>query len=298
MHELVVGVDAGASHTVAALARGESVLRTIAGEGANLATRGVEGAAETIARCIELVLEGERAAAIGIGAAGAGDEGRRERLHHRLSSRFPGARIALAHDARMALRAVVPNGDAMVVVAGTGSIAYAEVGEQSYRAGGHGYLFGDAGSGFAIGVTALRRLLAALESDDVSSPMLAELAANVGRTRSAVLARFYQSATPVSEIAGCAPAVLAHAQTGDEIAGAIVNEAADGLYEMIRTLVKVCDRHALPLAFAGGLLRERNALTTGLEARVAQGSLDIRVVKTRREPYFGALAEARRLIES
>jgi N-acetylglucosamine kinase-like BadF-type ATPase len=298
MHELVVGVDAGASHTLAALACGESVLRTITGEGANLSTRGIEGTAETIARCIEQVLEGETPVAIGVGVAGGGDEARRERLQSWLSARFPGTRIVLAHDARMALRAVVPNGDAMVVVAGTGSIVYAEIGDQRYRAGGHGYLFGDSGSGFAIGTAAVRRLLAALESEDALSPMLGDLAARAGRTRAAVLARFYQSATPVSEIAGYAPVVLAHARAGDAIAGTIANEAADGLYAMIRTLARRCDRRALPLAFSGGLLYERNVLTTRLEARIAESGLDVRVVETRRAPYLGALAEARRLIAS
>lgn len=299
MYDIVVGVDAGGSRTIAALARGERILQTRTWEGANVATRGIDGAVETIARCIENVLEGEVPAAIGIGVAGGGDDSLLERLRARLNPRFPAARMILAHDARMALRATVPKGDGMVVVAGTGSIAYAEIGKQSFRAGGYGYLFGDPGSGYAIGAAALRRLLVALESGTIENAMLDELASYVGgRTRAAILARFYKSPTPVADIAGCAPIVLSHAEAGDDIAGAIVDDAANELCEMIGIVVTRCNRPALPLAFSGGLLPERNALTARLTARIAAGALDVRIVETRREPYFGALSEARRLIDS
>ncbi len=297
MPDIVVGVDAGGTRTIAALARGERVVRTSTCEGANVATHGIEAAAQTMARCIEAVLEGEAPAAIGIGAAGAGHACIRERLHERLSLRFPAARITIDHDARMALRAVVPKGDAMVIVAGTGSIAYAEIGERRFRAGGFGYLFGDAGSGYAIGAAALRRLLTSQQTGSGKSAMLDELASRAGgRDRATLLARFYQSPTPVADIASCATVVLRHAATGDEIAGPIVDDAADGLLEMIRVVVTRGERRALPLAFSGGLLRERNALCARLEERIARSALDVRVVETRREPYFGALSEGLRLI--
>jgi glucosamine kinase len=296
MHGIVVGVDAGGSRTIAALARGKRVLRTFEGEGANVATRGVEDAAETIARCIERVLDGEHAAAIAVGAAGAGAAPTRERLRLQLGLRFPGARITLGHDAQMALRAVMPKGDAMVVVAGTGSIAYAEIGGRSFRAGGFGYLFGDAGSGFAIGSAALRCLLTALESGGIDDALVAELASHAGRSRSVILSRFCRGATPVREIAGCAPIVLSHAAAGHAVAGAIVDEAAAGLFKLVEIVAARCRRRGLPLAFAGGLLRERNALCARLEARIAEGALDVQLVEARREPYFGALSEARRSI--
>ncbi len=185
----------------------------------------------------------------------------------------------------------------MVIVAGTGSIAYAEIGERRLRAGGFGYLFGDAGSGYAIGAAALRRLLGSLQAGSTKNAMLDELASRAGgRDRATLLARFYQSPTPVADIAACAPVVIRHAGTGDEIAGAIVNDAADGLFEMIRVVVTRCDRRALPLAFSGGLLRERNALCARLEELIERSALDVRVVETRREPYLGALSEARRSI--
>lgn len=299
MHGVLVGVDAGGSRTVAALARGENVVRTIAGDGANPNLVGVDAAALNIERCVGRVLDGETPAAIGIGVAGAGDEAMAQRLRASLSCRFPSARIALFHDARIALRAAVPEGDGLVLIAGTGSIAYAEIGEESFRAGGYGYLLGDQGSGYAIGAAALRRLLAAIEAGSAKGAMLTELASHLGANdRPAILSRIYQSPIPVADIAACAPMVLRHAARGEEISAGIVARAAQGLVELIRRITSRCPKRALPVAFAGGLLRERNALTQRLEQCIAAAALDVCVLSIRVEPYLGALSEARRLVAS
>jgi N-acetylglucosamine kinase-like BadF-type ATPase len=110
-----------------------------------------------------------------------------------------------------------------------------------------------------------------------------------------LLARLYRVASPVTEIAGYARTVLEQAADGDEYALRIVHEAAEDLLELIGSIVEKCRRPALPLAFAGGLLRERNALSERLEQRIAEEWLDVTVVDQRTEPYAGALALARRL---
>jgi N-acetylglucosamine kinase-like BadF-type ATPase len=297
MHGVFVGVDAGGSHTIAALARGDELLRTVAGPGANPNLIGIEAAAASIERCVRRVLESESPAAIGIGVAGAGDERIAALLRASLSDAFPGARIALCHDARIALRAALPEGDGLVLIAGTGSIAYAEIGEETFRAGGYGYLLGDQGSAYAVGAAALRRLLAAIERGTAENAMLAELAAHLGTNeRSAILARIYQSATPVADIAACAPLVLRLAGGGEELSTGIVQHAAQSLCELIRRILLRCPTPTLPVVFSGGLLRERNALTQALEECIAAASLDVRVIAARVEPCIGALHEARRLM--
>jgi glucosamine kinase len=297
MHALFVGVDAGGSHTIAALARGDQLLRTIAGPGANPNLIGIDASAAAIERCIARVLEGESPAAIAIGVAGAGEEKIAAQLRASLSRCFPGARIALCHDARIALRAALPEGDGLVLIAGTGSIAYAEIGEETFRAGGYGYLLGDKGSGYAIGVAALRYLLAAIEMGSAENAMLAELVAHVGANdRSGILARIYQSPTPIADIAACAPLVLRHAAHGEELSIGIVQRAAQSLCELIRHITIRHAKPALPVAFSGGLLRQHNTLTQQLERCIAAASLDVCVLTARVEPCIGALYEARRLM--
>lgn len=297
MHGLFVGVDAGGSRTIAALARGEDLVRTVTARAANPNLIGVEAAAKTIDGCVTLVLDGENPNAIGIGVAGAGDEKVAALLRASLSRCFPTARIALCHDARIALRAALPEGDGLVLIAGTGSIAYAEIGAQTFRAGGYGYLLGDKGSGYAIGAAALRHLLAAMEIGSAKNAMLAELAEHLGANeRAGALARIYQSSTPVADIAACAPLVLRHADGGEELSLGIVQHAAQSLCELIRRITLRRPTPALPVVFSGGLLRQRHALTQQLEQCIADSPLDVRVLAARVEPYIGALSEARLLM--
>jgi N-acetylglucosamine kinase-like BadF-type ATPase len=299
MHDAFVGVDAGGSRTIAALARGEEVVRTIILGGANPNLIGVEAAARTIDRCVTLVLDGETPSAIAIGVAGAGDEKVAAQLRASLSRCFPTARIALCHDARIALRAGLPEGDGLVLIAGTGSIAYAEIAAQTFRAGGYGYLLGDKGSGYAIGAAALRHLFAAMEIGSGQNAMLAELAKHLGvNDRSGGLARIYQSSTPVADVAACAPLVLRHADGGEKLSTGIVQHAAQGLFELIARITTRSPKPALPVVLSGGLLRTRNALTERLEQCIAGAPLEVRVLAARVEPYIGALAEARRLMAS
>ena len=163
MHGLFVGVDAGGSHTIAALCSRYECVRTVAGPGANPNLIGIEAAAQSIERTVERVLEGESPDAIGIGVAGAGEERIAARLRASLSRSFPGACIALCHDARIALRAAIPEGDGLVLIAGTGSIAYAEIGEATLSAPEATAICLEIGSAYAIGAAALRQLLAAME---------------------------------------------------------------------------------------------------------------------------------------
>jgi N-acetylglucosamine kinase-like BadF-type ATPase len=293
--ELVVGVDAGASHTVAALARGGELLRTAVGDPANPHVEGLARAVDAIARAIGCVLQGETPAAVSVGAAGAGRKETCEALRAELVTRFPTARVAVTDDAHIALRAAIPEGDGMTVICGTGSIVYAEVGGRRFRAGGYGYLIGDKGSGFAIGAAALRGLLNAIEGiaprDALSDALAVHLGADDG---SDVLAGIYESSAPVTEIAACAPLVLEHAANGVPSAVAIVQDAEAHLFELIRAVAM--HANLVPFAFSGGLLRDENVLRRGLAARIAAELPNLRIVEARCEPYMGALADARRLI--
>ncbi|MHB8147855.1 MAG: BadF/BadG/BcrA/BcrD ATPase family protein, partial [Vulcanimicrobiaceae bacterium] len=159
----VVGVDAGGSRVTAVAPALDGVHRFGHAESANIRTVGLDRAVESIVLAIERALLGAPPAAVAVGAAGAGSEGASSVLRLALEGRFPGARIAVYEDTVIALRAGVPSGDGLALIAGTGSIAYGEVGVQRYRVGGYGYLVGDDGSGFSIGSAAVRLLLRAYD---------------------------------------------------------------------------------------------------------------------------------------
>ena len=299
MSRIVVGVDAGGTSTLAALAEDGRLLRTHEGLAANSSSRGVEAASDTIAQTITAALDGGIPAAIFVGAAGAGREEVARSIEDALGSRFPGARIAVRDDACIALRAVVPSGDGLVLIAGTGSATYAEHDGVGYRAGGYGYLLGDEGSGFAIGSSAIRLLLRAYDERGPRDAFTEEIAARLEATCAMdVLARVYGNPYAVTLIASLAPVVLELANGGDRSANKILQTAALELADTVRSLAKrsgLIDTDA-PIVFAGGLLRENSLLTYLLETRLRNELPSMPIHKEHVEPYVGALAEAEKLL--
>ncbi|MEO6835110.1 MAG: BadF/BadG/BcrA/BcrD ATPase family protein, partial [Candidatus Tumulicola sp.] len=269
------------------------------GEAANPQVLGVARAADSIARSVTSVLDGETPSAIAVGAAGAGRPETAGALADALRERFPDARVAVTDDAHIALRGAIPAGDGIVLVVGTGSIAYGEIEGAQFRAGGAGYAFGDEGSAYAIGSAALKLLLRSFEGRTPRDPLLDALAI---RTSAAgvhdVIAYVHAGGAPVATVAGVAPVVLDFANAGERSANKIVQSAALELFEMVRAVFRMAGAGAtdLPVAFSGGLLRENSLLTYLVETRIAGELPYARVIKGGGAPHIGALADARALL--
>ena len=74
------------------------------------------------------------------------------------------ARVLVVNDALVALEAGAPGQPGVVIISGTGSIAYGRnAAGEAARAGGWGYVLGDEGSGYWIGRAALRAVLRAAD---------------------------------------------------------------------------------------------------------------------------------------
>jgi N-acetylglucosamine kinase-like BadF-type ATPase len=293
---VVVGVDAGGSRTVAIAACGDEVFAAYTAGAANAATAGAQRAAETIAEAIAGALAGRAADAAYVGAAGAWNAQIASALRDALAARIAPARVWVTNDVEIALRAAVPEGDALLLLAGTGSIAYAEIGAQRLRCGGLGHAIGDEGSGYAIGAAALRLLGRALDGRAARDGLLDALASTLGVADAAALVA--ASASP-ERIASVAQLVVERAGDGDRAANKIVQAAALDLFELLRSLVRraECAQRDLPLVFAGGLLARNTILSYLLETRIANEFPHLRVLKDVPPPHLGALAAARRFAE-
>lgn len=295
MPRITVGVDAGGTSTVAALANDGEFVRSVAGPAANASSAGIAYAAQTIADTVLLALDGAHPHALFVGAAGAGRAQVASELKDVLQARFPESRIDVRDDAYIALRAVVPQGDGVVLISGTGSIAYAERGSESFRAGGYGYLLGDEGSGYSIGAAALKQLLRSFDGRAPRDAFLDRVASSLGvRDTFDVLAAIYGDERPVSRLASLAPVVLEAANSGDRSANKIVQGAALELADLVKTVVKRAQLAggSAPIVFAGGLLQANSLLTYLLETRLSNDLPSMPIRKEPAEPYLGALAAA------
>jgi N-acetylglucosamine kinase-like BadF-type ATPase len=176
------------------------------------------------------------------------------------------------------------------LVAGTGvaCLALPPEGEPKLI-GGHGYLLGDEGGGFWIGRRGLRAVLWAREG---RGPMtaLSEHAERRFGLLDDLHVRLHDAERPVHAIAGFAPDVLEAAVVGDEVAEAIVDEAAQELMTLAAAGAQWVGVEAPPLALGGRLLAPGTVLRRRLDLLFAASSLDVEPRDADGTALDGALA--------
>jgi len=294
---ICIGVDGGGTSTNVALSK-DGQVREASALAANATTIGIDGAADVIIAAIRDVLGLARPDAIYIGAAGAGSARVAEGLQERIAGAFAGAKVVVEDDTAIALRAAIPDGDGAVLIAGTGSVAYAVHGERTHRAGGLGYLAGDEGSAFWIGMQAVKlygRVLDGRANQDETTDVVARGLDAPDRER--YLAALYGEPLRPVTIAALAPSIIELAGEGNRASTKIVQQAAQELGDLLRATLKAAGlSDASPaVAFAGGLLRENSLLSFLLETRLIGDVAGIAVVKGGDEPVRAALRLAERL---
>jgi glucosamine kinase len=259
---VVLGVDAGGTRTTAAVADARERILARAEEGPGAVRPGAaQTAAETIARACFDALQRARAAApastLVVGASGAGREPERTQLEEALAAAGIAERVVVVTDADLALSAAFGWEAGIVLIAGTGSIAWARLPDGTLaRSGGLGWLLGDHGSGYDLALRALRSALLAHEGMGHPTRLLQKIANHLD-VAPGDLPRWAMQATP-ADIAALAPDVLDCAKEKDPIARAIVRDATQMLALHVAVLAsRFPEDVAVPVAFGGGLLSKR-----------------------------------------
>lgn len=121
----------------------------------------------------------EPPAGVVLGLGGYGEAASWDQAYRRVAREVfgPRVRLVLLNDVELAWWGAFEGGPGVVVVGGTGSMAYGRGPGGSGRAGGFGPLFGDEGSAYWIGLEALRR--ASWAVDGRASPTLLTRLAHV-----------------------------------------------------------------------------------------------------------------------
>jgi N-acetylglucosamine kinase len=169
--------------------------------------------------------------------------------------------LVVTTDAVTALAGATAGKPGIVVIAGTGSIAFGRNAEgRTARAGGWGYIFGDEGGAFDIARQALR---AALRYEEGWGPPTALHGALLEAAGSAdandVLHRFYSDEWPRPRVAALAPRVDEAAMAGDAIAREILHSAAQQLAILTASVRRQLWKPGEParVAWIGGVFRSR-----------------------------------------
>jgi N-acetylglucosamine kinase-like BadF-type ATPase len=298
----VLAVDGGQSSTHAVLGTTEGEILAV-GRGGPANHVHQPGGEERLRRAIEDSV-GEALAAAGspthfaaiyLAMTGGSRQG------EEVARAFLEADVILAEgDPPAALASGTFGGPGIGLIAGTGAVALAENarGERVYR-GGWGYLVGDEGSGYWIGMRAVQCAARALDGRGPATVLAERVPEYYGETSlRAVGSRIYGFELERPEIAALAPLVLEAAEHGDQVAARIIDDAAAELILLLEAVARVADltgEHERVIVATGGVLRPGNLLWSRLAEQIDRRLPGYRLIAPRFPPVIGAFVLALRL---
>ena len=302
---LVAGVDGGGSKTRTLVAdESGRILGTADGPASAVRPGGAEHSADVIAAGVRDAvaaagMAGARVQVLVAGVAGVGREPERTSLALALTARAVADEVSVVPDATIALDDAFGEGPGVLLIAGTGSVAFARGPDGTFgRAGGWGPVLGDEGSGAWLGRRALNTAVASADGREPETALLNALLAATEVDDPAALIPWAARATP-ADFATLAPVVLRVAAGGDGRAGSLLTLAVEELVLHVRTLARtlfVDERAAVPVALAGGLLSRGSGLRRRFEQRLRSAVPGAQLRQEAVDPARGAVRGALRLV--
>jgi N-acetylmuramic acid 6-phosphate etherase len=296
---LCLGIEGGGTRTVALVAdpAGRALRRLEAGP-ANLK---LLTDPQLVRQFRSLGRRLPRPAALGIGLAGAWAKSDCDRIRRAAAKVWPGVPCHATNDLETALTAARPSRFAQVlIVSGTGSGCYGRrPNGQDVKVGSWGHVLGDQGSGYEIGLAALRRTAQAYDETerwpDLGRRLLRALQLNEPNE----LIGWAQAATK-TEIAALAIDVFAAREHGDRLSGQILARAAGRLAQS----AALCARKIAPpgrrvdFVLAGSLLQRQPRFRARLARELRRLRPAAVVTPLQREGVWGAVELARRSLRT
>jgi len=205
--------------------------------------------------------------------------------------------IDVVGDMQTALEAAFDTGPGVIVIAGTGSIAYGRdrIGRTA-RAGGWGFAIGDEGSAHWIGRAAVAAVLRAADQCDEPTPsaLAVALLRAWGVTSFSDLARAANSVPP-PDFAALFPAAVS---SRDDLAAQVLSAAGGELAQIanvvIRRLFSSDNDASVPVAMTGGVFRHAELVRQTFYNELRRLDPRAEVLSAVVDPVEGALRMARR----
>lgn len=290
---LYLGIDAGGTKTDCAISNGAELLGQSTGASCKLARVGRELARTNLQEAMTRAAESARVLArdiqhVCIGMAGASLPEAVSWAQETIREIIPAATIYAAGDHVIAHRAAFGTSHGVLVISGTGSIAFGrnQSGETA-RAGGWGPNVSDEGSAFWVGREAVAATLRAY--DRGANIGLMNVIAQHWRVAAEEVVRMANASEP--RFAELAAAVASAAEEGDPGAAEITERAGRALATLASSVIQKLwpDGGVVPVALSGGVLQGsagvRNAFRDALKDERPEAAVSFTHVR----PVLGAL---------
>jgi N-acetylglucosamine kinase-like BadF-type ATPase len=252
---------------------------------------------------METALDGRhnlRPGAVCLGIAGV-DRDDDSRIVSAIMRRIsPGTRVLVVNDALVALEAGAPGSPGIVVICGTGSIAYGRNGQGlAARSGGWGHIIGDEGSGYWIGRQAVQAVMRDADGRGPATSLSQQVLAHFDIPAASSLVHIVYGLHGANRsMAMLGPSVQMASESGDEVASAILDRAASELALAARSVAERLRlrTNSFPFVLAGGVFRVVPSLVDRLRPHLLEIAPGASIDLLREEPARGAvrlaLAEA------
>ncbi len=293
---IVVGVDGGQTATVAVVCDETGrLLGCGRGGPANHIheTGGKERQYRALADSIGGALVSAGLAADSISAAALGLTGGRHEAVPVVQSLLPTAQVIGEGDVVTCLIGARAGQPGVVLIAGTGSVAFGINAEgERADAGGWGHFLGDQGSAYDVGHAAIQAVVKAHDGRGpltaLSSEVFAHLEAPDLKT---IYDRYHSGQISRATIAGLAVRVAAQAEQGDAVAQRILARAAEDLASMASAVVRRLWPEGVSVVICpvGGLFRAGQPLLDPFHAALSAAAPAAVLEQPRFPPVLGAV---------
>ncbi len=303
-----IGVDGGASKTAAIVVdeTGAQCGQGLAG-GSNHLRVGIEEATRNVERAVNKALVEAGVAIRNIeyaycGIAGSDHPVHRQRVIDALQVFFPRGNFIVDTDARIALTGAVGFGAGVVIISGTGSVAFGRnaAGDES-RAGGWGPTIGDEGSGFWIAREGLSAIVRAHDGRGFVTKMTDLLCNEYDMCNAEDLPKFvYATTTQADDIARYGKLVIEAAAMGDDVAHEILTRGGSELAECVLAVARKLHMtdSEFAVAYVGGAFHAGEALLSPMRLRLQRDAPGATLMPPLKPPVEGAAMMAMRAAEA
>ena len=240
-------------------------------------------------------------AAIGVGIAGARGADDCERVRQLLAKVWPQVPACVGHDLESALAAAslgqspeqFPTAR-IIILAGTGSCTYGKSAKGLVaKVGGWGHLLGDHGSGYDIGFTALRTLVANFDQTGDWPELGHEILRSLQLSDPEELIAWIQHASK-KEIAALAAQVFATQRTA--VAAGILDQTATSIAKDAAMCARQlrCTRKPIEFVFTGGVFTKQDSQAKRVQRHLKslRSGIHDTFQVLKRESAWGAVALA------
>jgi N-acetylglucosamine kinase-like BadF-type ATPase len=284
LNSVFLGVDAGGSTLRAVLVShcGTVLNRFEVSGNLNITSAGTTNIITTFQ---ELSRQIPQPAGVNVAMAGAGHGKGRQELTAVLNQLYPKAKVVVRTDAEGALFANFPDSSGILVICGTGSVAFGKTSAGTvYRAGGWGFLLGDEASGFWIVKEVMRHYLHYCDGIFPYQSCFSVIQERFPENPREAIAAFYLPENR-NDVAAASRCLM---DASDPWLWSVIESGLETLACGIQTLARKLKDKSPSIAWMGGLFHNSEFFTrfhatvsSGIQAHLFEGTKDIALALAR-----------------